>query len=64
MKLREIMETASVGATAAGGIAPVAQPLGSVISRVQKPRATKYQNSAPITGTHNAKRRSQNTTGH
>jgi hypothetical protein len=28
MKIREIMETASAGATAAGGIAPVSQPMG------------------------------------
>ena len=28
MKIREIMETASAGASSAGGIAPVSQPLG------------------------------------
>ncbi len=28
MRLREILESASVGATASGGIAPVAAPLG------------------------------------
>jgi hypothetical protein len=28
MKIREIMETASAGATASGGIAPVAMPMG------------------------------------
>jgi hypothetical protein len=30
MKMREIMETASAGATSAGSMAPVAQPLGTV----------------------------------
>lgn len=30
MKIREIMETASVGATAAGAVAPVATGLGTV----------------------------------
>jgi hypothetical protein len=30
MKMREIMEMASAGATSAGSIAPVAQPLGTV----------------------------------
>ena len=28
MKIHEIMETASAGATASGGIAPVSQPMG------------------------------------
>ena len=32
MRMREIMETASVGATSAGSVAPVAAPMG-VITR-------------------------------
>ena len=30
MQIREIVESASAGATASGGIAPVAQPMGMV----------------------------------
>lgn len=33
MKIREIMENASVGASVAGGIAPVSHALGAVQSR-------------------------------
>lgn len=43
------METASVGGTSAGGIATVAQPMGEVITREQKPQTAKYRNSAPQT---------------
>ena len=32
MQIREIVESASAGATASGGIAPVAQPMG-IVSR-------------------------------
>jgi hypothetical protein len=44
------METASAGATASGGIATVAQPLGPVQTRQQPTRPAKYQNSAPHMG--------------
>ena len=30
MKMREIMETASAGASSAGGVAPVSMPMGTV----------------------------------
>jgi hypothetical protein len=33
MKIKDIMENASVGGTSAGSIAPVSTPLGGVISR-------------------------------
>ena len=33
MRIKEVMESASAGATGAGGIAPVATPLGAVQSR-------------------------------
>lgn len=45
MRVKEITE--SVGGTCAGGIAPVAMPMGEVITRAQKPAHAKYQNSAP-----------------
>jgi hypothetical protein len=63
MRIQEIMETASVGGTCAGGMATVAQPLGSVISREQKTRAAKYQNSAPRMGQNYAKRNTEKTLG-
>jgi hypothetical protein len=51
MRAREfasnLRENASVGATAAGGIAPVQQALGQPIKRLSRPRRAKYQNSAP-----------------
>jgi hypothetical protein len=57
MKIREIMETASVGGTCAGGIAPISQPLGELQQRQPRPRQAKYQNSAPGIGTKYAQRR-------
>ena len=63
MKIQEIMETASVGGTCAGGIAPVAQPMGEVITRQQPPRAAKYKNSAPRMGQRYAKRNTEKTLG-
>lgn len=45
--LKHLQETASVGATAAGSVAPVAGVLGSVVRRVGKPIKAKYMNSAP-----------------
>ena len=48
MKLREIMETASSGATVSGSMAAVAQPLGALIAREQKSLPTKYMNAAPV----------------
>jgi hypothetical protein len=63
MRIQEIMETASVGGTCAGGVATVAQPLGSIISREQTTRAAKYQNSAPRMGQNYAKRNTKKTLG-
>ena len=34
-------------ATVSGSVAPVAMPLGSIITRTEKPRTAKYRNSAP-----------------
>jgi len=45
MKLREIMEEASAGASAAGAVATVAQPLGAVQRRISEPvKLAKYSN--------------------
>jgi len=40
-----VTETASAGATGSGSVAAIAQPLGSVISRLQPTRSTKYRNT-------------------
>jgi hypothetical protein len=40
-----ISENASAAATSAGSVAPVMQPLGGMISRVQTSRPAKYANS-------------------
>ena len=46
MRAREfVTETASAGATSSGSVAAIAQPVGSVISRLQAPRPTKYRNT-------------------
>ena len=46
MRAREfIKENASAGATASGSVAAIAQPMGSVISRLQPTRSTKYRNT-------------------
>jgi hypothetical protein len=51
MRLHEIMENASVGATSSGSIAPVSQPLGGTISRnggsffAGKPSADPFPNT-------------------
>lgn len=49
MKIREIMETASSGASCAGAIATVTQPLGDIQRRVSLTPRTKYKNAAPQT---------------
>lgn len=56
MRIREIMETASAGATSAGSVATVAQPLGSLLYRVQKTPKAKYQNSLIRPGQQHVKR--------
>jgi hypothetical protein len=46
MRAREfVTETASAGATSSGNVAAIAQPVGSVISRLQAPRPAKYRNT-------------------
>lgn len=45
--VQKLQETASVGATAAGSVAPVSGVLGSLVRRVAKPQKAKYKNSAP-----------------
>lgn len=46
MRAREFLpEDASAGATAAGSVAPVAQPIGGMITRPQMPKTAKYSNS-------------------
>lgn len=47
MKLKEILESASVGATSAGSVATVAQPLTDIAQRRIMRPAAKYKNSAP-----------------
>lgn len=50
MRIQEIMETASAGATSAGGVAPVAQGLGTVSRSGGSLLSGKYsKNSAPNT---------------
>ena len=44
MRSREFVRE-DIGATVSGSIAPVSQPLGGVVSRLGRPRATKYANS-------------------
>jgi hypothetical protein len=41
------METASVGATSAGSMAPGPSAMGEVITRMPRARRAKYQNAAP-----------------
>jgi hypothetical protein len=46
MRAREfIKENASAGATSSGSVAAIAQPMGSVISRLQATRPAKYRNT-------------------
>lgn len=47
MKMREIVESASAGATSAGSVATVSQPLGELQQRRLLPNTGKYMNSAP-----------------
>ncbi len=42
---RMVQESASAGATAAGGVAVLAQPLGELQTRTLVPKTTKYRNS-------------------
>ena len=49
MRSREfIREEASAGASSAGNMAVVSQPLGSLITRTQNTKPAKYANSAPV----------------
>lgn len=46
MRAREfITETASVGASVAGSMAPISQSLGGPIRRAKPPKPAKYSNS-------------------
>ena len=46
MKVQEIItETASVGASVAGSMAPISQSLGGPIRRANPPKPAKYSNS-------------------
>ena len=46
MRAREFMaENASAGATGAGSVATVSQPLGGMIARTATPNVAKYMNS-------------------
>lgn len=47
MKIHELLETASAGAVSAGGIAPVALPLGEIQKRVIAQTKNKYSNASP-----------------
>jgi len=45
MRAQEIMEEASAGASSAGAVATVAQPLGEIQRRIpEQSRSTKYSN--------------------
>jgi uncharacterized protein YoaH (UPF0181 family) len=45
MRIKEIMEQASAGASTAGAVAVVAQPLGEIQRRIpEQSRSTKYSN--------------------
>lgn len=47
MRAKEfISENASAGATVSGSIAPIAQPLGQLISRMGLDKTNKYSNRA------------------
>lgn len=56
MRIREILESASAGATSSGVVATVAQPLTGGILRRINPTPTKYKNSAPRTQDSHARR--------
>ena len=43
-----IREDASAGASCAGSVAVMAQPMGEVITRPQIKKPAKYANSAPV----------------
>ena len=47
MKIRELFETASAGASAAGNFATVSLPLGQLQKRVITSPKNKYKNAAP-----------------
>lgn len=47
-----VTETASAGATSAGSVAAVAQPMGAPITRTQKVTPGKYKNSLTRTPQH------------
>lgn len=57
MKMREILESASVGATCSGSVAVAEQPLTAAMQRRVMPTTGKYKNSAPPQpGIRNARR--------
>lgn len=47
MKMRELIEHASVAASTAAGIATMATPLGAPVLRRENKPPAKYKNSAP-----------------
>ena len=49
MKIREIMETASAGASSAGGVAPVAMPMGTIARNGGSMLTGKYVTSSDPT---------------
>lgn len=51
MKIREIMENASVGGISAGVIAPVVAPIGGVLTRTGSGLLTGKYTSAPTPNT-------------
>jgi hypothetical protein len=51
MKMREIMETAGVGASVAGSMAPVVAPIGGVLTRTGSGLLTGKYTSAPTPNT-------------
>ncbi len=51
MKINEIMETASVGASVAGGMAPTVAPIGGVLTRTGSGLLTGKYTSAPTPNT-------------
>lgn len=64
MKMHEIMETASAGASSAGGIAPVAMPMGTIARNGGSMLSGKYVTSSdPTPNTPKEYKRNKNARG-
>ena len=64
MKMHEIMETASAGASSAGGVAPVAMPMGTIARNGGSMLTGKYVTSSdPTPNTPKEYKRNKNARG-